>query len=217
MSNHGIQFYFDPISPYAWLAGTQLDRIKHETGLHIELIPILFAGLLKAHGHKGPAEIAAKREYTFRDVLRRAHVYGLQVKGAPAHPFNPLLALRACVAITDPTMREQFAVAIMNGCWRDGLDITSASVLTKIAEDNTLSINIEQQTQDAAVKQKLIDNTNAAIERGLFGVPTFCIDNELFWGDDRIGALLRYIRGERIDTGLLASILSRPAAVKREA
>jgi len=108
-----IQFYFDPISPYAWLASSQIARIESVTGQQVEFVPILFAGLLKAHGHKGPAEIPAKRDYTFKDVLRRASAYGLTVEGPPSHPFNPLLALRACVAVDDLEMRKRFAIELM--------------------------------------------------------------------------------------------------------
>ncbi|MGH6623825.1 MAG: DsbA family protein, partial [Burkholderiaceae bacterium] len=88
-----VEFYFDPISPYSWLAAHRLDRIE-AVGAKLDFRPVLLPGLLSAHGTKGPAETPSKREYTMRDVLRTAARHGLTVKGPPTHPFNPLRALR---------------------------------------------------------------------------------------------------------------------------
>ena len=92
MEKKPVYFYFDPISPYAWLAWHRCQPLIGENRLIPR--PVLFAGLLGAHGTKGPAEIPAKRHYTFLDVQRWACVYGLTLRGPPAHPFNPLAPLR---------------------------------------------------------------------------------------------------------------------------
>ena len=109
-----IEFYCDPISPYAWLASSRLDEIELNTHTKIIVKPILFAGLLNAHGNIGPAEITAKRIYTFRDVMRRANTLGLAMESVPNHPFNPLLALRICTAIEDDLERREVAVALLD-------------------------------------------------------------------------------------------------------
>lgn len=212
-----IDFYFDPISPYAWLAGTQLNRVAKETGLPIIAKPILFAGLLKAHGHMGPAEIPAKRVYTFTDVLRRAASYGLNVEGPPAHPFNPLLALRTATAIKDNEQRLQFAKAIMHAAWSEGKDITVDATVQQVLEACDLDpVALLAAATSAEVKQSLIDATEQAIALGIFGVPSFCYQDQLFWGDDRIDELLHCVKGRAIDQEQLSSILARKAAVKRK-
>lgn len=208
--NRSIEFYFDPVSPYAWLASTQLERLKNQTGCDVILKPILFAGLLKAHDHKGPAEIPAKRDYTFRDVMRRACLYGLEIQGPPNHPFNPLLALRICTAIENNATRERFACLLLDAAWSKGADITDSETIGELA----LECGIEPDwalaiAQNPVVKKKLRAATEAAIESGIFGVPSFTLDDQLFWGDDRIDELIRYSKGYSINEVRLGSILSR--------
>jgi hypothetical protein len=116
MSERSVVFYFDPISPYAWLAAQDLPQIELQ-GLTIECRPVLFAGLLDAHGQKGPAEIAAKRVALFRDVMRLAAQRAIGFSGPPSHPFNPLYALRMCTAVHEREARRRLAVALMNGAW----------------------------------------------------------------------------------------------------
>ena len=110
-----VTFYFDPISPYAWLAANALARIE-AAGAQLVFQPVLFAALLNAHGNIGPAEVWAKRAYIFRDVMREAAGAGLVFKGPPGHPFNPLQALRMCLALTRPDERRRFAMAVMKAC-----------------------------------------------------------------------------------------------------
>ena len=211
-----IEFYFDPISPYAWLASTRLEEIEQKTGVGVIVKPILFAGLLKAHGNIGPAEIAAKRVYTFRDVMRRANALGQTLESVPNHPFNPLLALRVCTAIKDDAKRREVALALFHAGWSLGADITDEATVHSVVLDCGLDADQAiASTSDPAVKQALIDNTNAAIELGLFGVPTFRVGTEIFWGEDRISELLNYMHGERIDEAKLQNILAREAATHR--
>ncbi len=211
-----VQFYFDPISPFVWLATKQVARIE-AAGVQVDITPVLFAGLLKAHGTKGPAEIPAKREQTFRDVMRLADVQGLTFRGPPGHPFNPLLALRMCVAIASPNSRKRFAFTLARACWEEGLDISRPAVLLQVARECDLNGEaLQAAAATPEVKQALIDNTNAAIARGVFGVPTFAYQNELFWGGDRIDALLRRMAGHRIDEARLKEFLARPPLAERK-
>ena len=209
-----IEFFFDPVSPYAWLAGTRLDELGSRTGKNIVVRPILFAGLLKAHGHLGPAEIPAKRRYIFRDVMRRASDYGLTLQGPPEHPFNPLKALRIATAIDTDAQRRAFAVNVMNAAWSSGRDLNDDSVLDEIAQEVGLESHWWRKAiDDPDVKQKLIASTQQAIDGDIFGVPTFRTGNELFWGDDSINDLVRRIEGHVVDEAKLAVILSRESGV----
>ena len=209
-----IEFFFDPVSPYAWLAGTRLDEIEAATGENIVVRPILFAGLLKAHGHQGPAEIPAKRRYIFRDVMRRASEYGLQLVGPPTHPFNPLKALRIATAIEAETQRRAFAVNVMNAAWSAGQDLNDDAVLNNIAEEVGLGSNWwRKAVDDVDVKKQLIMATQQAIDSDIFGVPTFRAGDELFWGDDSIDDLFRRLEGQLVDEAKLSELLSRESGV----
>ena len=211
-----VVFYFDPISPYAWLAGLQVARLE-AAGLQLDFRPVLFAGLLAAHGTKGPAEIPAKRTYTFRDVMRQAAALGVRMIGPPGHPFNPLRALRMCVAIDNPGARRRFGLALMDAAWRQGMDLTAPEQLTRIADASGLDgAPLACAADDPAIKQRLTAQTSAAVAAGVFGVPTFLYAAEIFWGADRIDALLRRAAGATIDEAQLAEALARPAAAVRK-
>ena len=212
-----VAFYFDPISPYSWLAARQCGRLD-AAGVQLDFRPVLFAGLLAAHGSKGPAEIPAKRAYTMRDVLRIATRLGIPMIGPPTHPFNPLRALRMCIAVTDRAGRRQFGTALLDAAWERGLDLTDDRVLIALAGESGLDgAELLARASDAAVKQRLVDSTHDTIAAGIFGVPTFRVGSEIFWGEDRIDAVLLRLQGHRIDESVLAAVLARPASAVRAA
>jgi 2-hydroxychromene-2-carboxylate isomerase len=210
-----VTYYFDPVSPYAWLSAGSLTRIE-AAGVQVVVQPVLFAGLLNAHGQKGPAEIAAKRAYTFRDVMREAAHQGLRFMGPPGHPFNSLMALRMCVALDDQAERRRLALALLSACWERGDDISDAATLVRLARECHLD---GTQLADAAlqpeIKQRLASDTEQAIAAGVFGVPTFRYGDELFWGADRVGALLWRLQGNTIDEQQLADFLARAPLAQR--
>jgi 2-hydroxychromene-2-carboxylate isomerase len=211
-----VEFWFDPISPYAWLAARSLARLEG-AGLRLRFMPVLFAGLLKAHGNIGPAELPAKRSYTFRDVMREAARRGLPFAGPSGHPFNPLAALRMCTALEDDGARRRLALALMAACWEGGEDISDAAVLARLADDAGFDgKDLLQRAVTPAVKQALAAATDAAIAEGIFGVPTFRLDGELFWGGDRIETLMWRLDGGTIDEEQLARFLARPPLAQRK-
>ena len=212
-----VQFYFDPISPYVWLAYHQLYRIKEKFEVQFDYIPVLFAGLLNAHQNKGPAEIPAKRVHTLTDTMRWALYYGLEYKSPPAHPFNPLKPLRVCLAVDDAAKKEKVVGDLLDATWSKGLDITQESTLLALLKVHDLdAAAILQKAESPEIKQVLRDNTERAIQRGVFGVPTFIVDQELFWGHDRLLLLDRYLEGElAINKDYLEELLQRPRAADR--
>lgn len=210
-----VDFFFDPISPYAWLATSSLPRLE-QAGVRVRFVPVLFAGLLKAHGNLGPAEVPAKRTYLFRDVMREAARRGMPFSGPPGHPFNPLTALRMCTALVDDAERRTLALALIAGCWEGGEDISDAAVLARLAD--AAGFDGKELSERAAtpdVKQALAAATDAAIADGIFGVPTFRLDGELFWGGDRIETLLWRLDGGAIDEDQLKKFLARPPLAQR--
>jgi 2-hydroxychromene-2-carboxylate isomerase len=179
--------------------------------------PVLFAGMLQAHGNKGPAEIEAKRAYTFRDVMRQAARQGLRFVGPPGHPFNPLTALRMCLAIDSQPDRRRFALGLFSACWERGEDISDAQVLVRLARECDLDGEaLLAAAGRVEIKQQLAAHTERAIVDGVFGVPTFRYRDELFWGGDRVDALLWSLQGNGIDEERLAEFLARAPLAQRK-
>jgi 2-hydroxychromene-2-carboxylate isomerase len=211
-----VTLYFDPVSPYVWLAAGAVARIE-AAGAEVQWQPVLFAAMLNAHGQKGPAEIAAKRLYTFRDVMRQAAAQGLAFEGPPGHPFNPLPALRMCTALTRQDQRRRFALAVLAACWERGADIAARDILIGLADACGLDgAALADAAQQPALKARLAADTERAIADGVFGVPTFRVGKELFWGGDRVEALERHLQGQRIDEEKLAAFLARAPLAQRK-
>jgi 2-hydroxychromene-2-carboxylate isomerase len=182
-----IVWVFDVISPFAYLSLKELYRLP--ATVEVEFLPVLFAGLLNHHGQVGPAEIASKREFTYRFVLWRARNLGIPMKMPPAHPFNPLMALRLIVAAGS----ERRAVeTLFDAVFLHGRDVADARVIADLAHKLNIA-NPEQALGDPNIKQRLRANTEWAIERGIFGVPTFVVSDEVFWGHDALEMVLDYI------------------------
>ncbi len=186
-----ITLYFDLVSPYAWLALHAVDAIQQDTGREVIVTPIAFGAILKRHGQPAPVDIPGKRAHIFDDIRWRAAERGLAYTGPPAHPFNPLHGLRLCEAVADPAPRAALARQLADAAWSQGRDLADRAVVLDIATDCGLDRAwADARLEDAAIKQQLIDTTDAAADAGIFGVPTFALDGHLFWGNDRIPHLL---------------------------
>jgi 2-hydroxychromene-2-carboxylate isomerase len=189
-----LQFWFDPISPYAYLAFEHLPQALEGLSYSVDYRPVLFAGLLKQWGQKGPAEIEPKRAWTFRQVAWLAHRHGIAMATPAQHPFNPLALLRllhAC-APEGGTPNRRACEAVFRHVWMGGADANDAARIAAL----TAELAPARDPNDAAVKQALKDQTTAAIERGVFGVPTVEVDGRLFWGLDGLGMLAAFLRGD---------------------
>jgi 2-hydroxychromene-2-carboxylate isomerase len=148
------------------------------------------AGLLNHHGQIGPAEIDSKRRFTYRFVVWRARKMGVSLNMPPAHPFNPLSALRLVIAAGSDRRSVQTAFDFVFG---QGRDVSDPAVLADLARALGLA-DLETASNDPGVKQTLRKNTDWAIERGVFGVPTFVVGKELFWGHDAFDMVVDYLR-----------------------
>lgn len=189
-----LQFWFDPISPYAHLAFAQLPQALEGLSYSVDYRPILFAGLLKQWGQKGPAEIEPKRAWTFRQVAWAAHRLGIRIDTPAQHPFNPLALLRllhACGAEGEAPNRWQ-CEQVLHHVWHGGADANDAQ---RLAELRARLAPLRDPDGDD-VKQSLKDLTAQALARGVFGVPTIEVDGRLFWGLDSLEMLAAYLRGD---------------------
>lgn len=188
-----ITFHFDFISPYAYLAFEKLPEALKGLSYEVAYRPVLFAAFLGHHGQLGPAEIAPKRDWTYRQVLWLAHAHGIPLQLPAAHPFNPLAALRLAVACGRDGLVNRFvAETIFRHVWRAGGDAADAQRL------EALRAQLQPARDPASdeVKGELKANTDAAIAQGLFGVPTCEVDGRLFWGFDGLAMLRAYLEGD---------------------
>lgn len=192
-----ITLYFDLVSPYAWLALHAVDDIRAATGREVIVTPVAFGAILKRHGQPAPVDIPGKRAHIFDDIRWRATERGLPFTGPPAHPFNPLHGLRLSLAVADAARRATLARWFADAAWSQGRDLADRAVVLDVATGCGLDRAwADACLDDGAIKQQLVDLTNAAADSGVFGVPTFALDGHLFWGNDRIPHLLAAAHGE---------------------
>lgn len=183
-----VVFYFDFVSPYAYLAQQRLAEVP----ARIEYRPVLFAGVLAQWGQKGPAEITPKRKFTYRYCQWRADALGIPFHFPAQHPFNPLHHLRLAIAAgaTPPAVQR-----IFEALWTDGADAADPAAFESLCRE----LRVEAAALSApAVKDALRENTEQAVVQGVFGVPTFEADGELFWGLDSIAFLRDYLENPAI-------------------
>ncbi|WP_088282761.1 2-hydroxychromene-2-carboxylate isomerase [Ideonella sp. A 288] len=190
-----VTFWFDVISPYAWLAFDRLPQALEGQSHVVDFRPLLFAGLLKAWGQKGPAEIAPKRVWTYRQVAWLAHLQGTPLQLPRPHPFNPLalqrLALASAPAGGLPNRRvvEQ----IFRHVWcRDGADPNDPAALAVLAQ----AVAPVRDPLGEDVRAELRAATDAARAQGVFGVPTLACEGRLFWGQDALPMLRAAMQGD---------------------
>jgi 2-hydroxychromene-2-carboxylate isomerase len=206
-------WYFDFISPFAYLQWMRIRRDHPE--LHLAPRPLLFAGLLKHWGQLGPAEITGKRKHTYRMALWQARQLQIPMRFPPAHPFNPLPALRLALAADD---RERAVDLIFRHLWQHGMAGDSIETLAPVAAQLGVA-DLAAALASDDVKRRLADNGAEAVALGVFGVPTLVIDRELFWGNDATEMALQFVRQpslfndpemQRLDT--LPIAIQRPGA-----
>ncbi len=213
-----LHFYFDYVSPYAYLASRRLAAAMSKLDVVVEPVPVLFAALLDHFGHKGPAEIPSKRELMFKDVVRRAARLQLPFALPPTHPFNPLLALRVSAAVDDGEARLRLSRELFASAWQHRAQLEDPEAVRDAIERAGLSsAPLLEAAQSDAVKQRLRDNTKVAIRRGVFGVPSYALGDELFWGSDVIDDLVLHAQGkDPVPPSFFRElVLLKPSATRR--
>lgn len=207
-----VDWYFDFVSPFAYLQSECLASLPPRVSIRYR--PVLFAGILNANGQKGPAEIPAKRAFTYRFVVWQARKLGIPVKFPHEHPFNPLPLLRlaiACDCAPDAVHR------IFRFVWRDGRLPDLPIEWAELTHDLGIA-DADARIASPEVKDELRRNTDEAIARGVFGVPTLAIGNELFWGFDATAMAADYVlAGCRFDDPEYARVGSLPVGASRDA
>jgi len=184
-----VDFLFDYGSPAAYLAWTQLDKLAADTGARVNMMPILLGGVFQATGNRAPITVPAKGSYLFKDLDRYARLYGVPLVMNPHFPINTITLMRIDVALclrNDPRL-DAYRAAVFSAVWAGqknmGDPATVAEVLApgSFAPDELLALAADPQ-----VKETLKTWTQQAVDRGVFGAPTFFVGDEMFWGQDRL-------------------------------
>ncbi|MFT3897259.1 MAG: 2-hydroxychromene-2-carboxylate isomerase [Thermomonas sp.] len=204
-----LDWYFDFISPFAYLQWRRLRR--DHAGVALNPKPLLFAAILDHVGQLGPAEIPQKRRHTYRIVLWQARELGIPLHFPPAHPFNPLPALRLCLAAQD---RTRAIDAIFDHLWERGLQGDSIETLAGVAKSLGIDDMAAAISRDE-VKRELLANGEQARALGVFGVPTLKVRDELFWGNDATDLALAYARDASVLDAEMRRVDELPEAVQR--
>ena len=212
-----IHFYFDFISPYAYFAWRKLPTLAKKYNREIEPHPVVFGKLLDKWGQLGPAEIPPKQSWLNQYCLRYAALNGFEYNPPKKHPFNPLAALRMSLKEVSGIDQLRVIDAIFKAGWSQGADLGELSALISLLAKQSIDGEaLSQQVSKSDIKDLLINETNKAIEKGVFGVPTIIIDDNLFWGNDQMDHIDLFLDGkDPLDRERLSDS-ERPRAVDRK-
>lgn len=192
-----VEFYFDFGSPTAYLANKRLQQLCDEYGASLDYRPVLLGGIFKAAGNMSPVAVPAKGKYMMEmDLPRFAAAYGAPLNFNPYFPINTLSLMRGAIAVRSESYFQTYLNAVFDAVWVDSKDMGDVAVVQEVLNSAGLDADaLLTMTQDPEVKAKLIEDTQAAVDRGLFGVPTIFIDQQMFFGQDRMQFIELALRG----------------------
>ena len=182
-----LEFYFDFISPYSFLAHKQIREMENKEGIKVIYKPVLLGGLHNLHGIKAPAFIPAKAKHMVRDCKLIAEKNDIRFKFNAYFPIKTLNLMRGVLVAEEDNVKKYYIDNIFNTIWQDGLNMNDTIVIQKILQN----LNINPKTFSLRINSSLIKDllkkkTNEAYQKGVFGAPTFVVNNKIFWGQDRI-------------------------------
>jgi len=187
-----IEFYFEFASPYGYLASTQIDALAARHGRTALWHPIMLGAAFKETGARPLTETPLKGPYLLHDVPRFARLLGVPLRLPPVMPMNSLAASRACIWLeeADPAQAKPLARALLHAHWGEGRDLSSPEAVAEVAAGLAIDRGaLLAAVADQRIKNRLKEQTQAAIERGVFGSPFVFVDGEPFWGADRLAQI----------------------------
>ena len=184
-----LEFFFDLGSPATYLAYTQLPALCAATGATLVYQPMLLGGVFKATGNASPVTVPAKGRYLFNDLARYAQRYNVTLKFNPHFPINTLMLMRAVTGMQlhQPERFQGFIDCLFRALWVEGRNMGDPAVVAAVSTE--AGFNPEEVlalANDESVKAALKDNTEQAVQRGVFGAPSMFVGNQLFFGQDRL-------------------------------
>lgn len=196
-----IEFYFDIASTYSYLASTQIDALGERVGVPVRWRPFLLGGVIKATGNRTPIEVPAKARYMLMDLKDWADLYGIAINFPAKFPPNalPVQRVLTAVAMQSEDRVRPLAQALFKAYWVDRQDISDLGVLAHLIDAAGFpSVELLARAQDQEVKDRLRQTTDEAVQRGAFGAPTFFVGKRMFWGNDRLPLLERYLEANKV-------------------
>ena len=185
-----VTFCFDFGSPYSYLAYNNLNSIR-EAGGEVNIMPVLLGGIFKATGNQPPATVQKKGEYMFKDINRWSKKLGIPFKMNPYFPILTVPHMRGAVLAQRENILEKYMQVMFEAIWVKAMNLNDQEILTNIAEKSGIDPNqFAEEISSDEIKNKLKENTEFAISKGSFGVPTYYLDDEMFWGIDSVKFLL---------------------------
>ena len=187
-----FDFFFDFISPYSYLAHKQIRNIEYQHNIKINYMPILLGGLLNLAEIKAAAFIPSKAKFMIKDCKLFAEKFNIKFKFNPYFPIQSLKLMRGVLIARKENKTGLYIDKFFDACWKDGLNLNDQEIVDKILED--LNFNLEAfklKISEQKIKDELIKRTNDAFLKGVFGAPSFIINNKMFWGQDRLEFVLK--------------------------
>ena len=185
--NKSFDFYFDFISPYAFIAHNKIKKIEKDYMFKINYQPILLGGLHNLHEIKAPAFIPSKAKFMIRDCKMVAEKNKIDFKFNSYFPIKSLNLMRGVLVAEEDGVKDYYIDEIFNSIWKNGLNMNDESVIDKVLKNfniNPKTFLLRVQSQN--IKDTLRQKTEEAFRKGIFGAPTFIAKNKIFWGQDRL-------------------------------
>ena len=187
-----LEFYFDFISPYSFLAHKQMRKIENNEGIKVIYKPVLLGGLHNLHGIKAPAFIPAKAKHMVRDCKLIAEKNNIRFKFNSYFPIRSLNLMRGVLIAEEDNIKSFYIDNIFNTIWQDGLNMNDEIIIQKVLKNMNINPKtFSLRSSSSLIKDSLRKKTSDAFEKGVFGAPTFVANNRIFWGQDRIEFALK--------------------------
>lgn len=190
-----LEYFFDYVSPYSYLANSQIPALVRETGAELVYRPMLLGGVMQATGNQPPATLPARGTYMPVDIGRWLRRYGLPFNFNPAFPMKTVTALRAALAAQEQGVFPAYHEALFRAAWVDRVNLgDAASLRDVIAKAGLNAEKLLARAESDEIKERLKANTAEAVARGAFGAPTFFVGEEMFFGNDRLDFVAEALR-----------------------
>ena len=178
-----IEFFYDYLSPFSYLADTQLPALARRTGAEIVYRPVLMGAIMKNVGNAGPLSIPSKAAYNIAEFQRWAKRYGVPARFSPYFPFNTIRIVRGAIAAQLVGRFAEFHSPAFRAIWEQAQDLSKEEALRRLLNEARIDPALIEGDD---IKNRLRANVDEAVERGAFGAPTFFVNGEMFWGNDRL-------------------------------
>ena len=187
-----FDFFFDFISPYSYLAHKQIRKIEYQYKIEISYMPILLGGLLNLVEIKAPSSIPSKAKFMIKDCKLFAEKLNIKFKFNSYFPIQSLNLMRGVLIARKENKTSLYIDKFFDACWKDGLNLNDQKIVDKILEDLNFNLKTYKlKISEQKIKDELIKRTNDAFLKGVFGAPSFIINNKMFWGQDRLEFVLK--------------------------